>query len=114
MCIIFKVTEVKLSISKTDINISSVMFAVCTSCRGHHNWGWHRIHGSDQECAGCLSILLISEVVSMALVKTGDSVLMRLAHQRVSMVLAEKSRIPSFICASVSEHSNGGLDVADG
>lgn len=70
-----------------------------------------RIHVSDQECEGCLSILLISEVVSMAVVKTGDSALVRLAHQTVSVVLAKKSRIPSFICASVQflSSSNGGL-----
>lgn len=47
----------------------------------------------------------------MAVVKIGDSALVRLAQQTVSVVLAKKSRIPSFICVSVLflSSSNGGL-----
>lgn len=63
---------------------------VCCVCFLHRsNITGDRIHDSDQECEGCLSILQISEVVSMAVVKIGDSVLVRLAHQRVSVMLAE-------------------------
>lgn len=59
------------------------------------------IYDSDQECGGCPSVVLISEVVSMAVVKIGDSVLVRLAYETVSMVLAKKSAIPTFIWVSV-------------
>lgn len=37
----------------------------------------------------------------MAVVKIGDSVLVRLAYETVSMVLAKKSAIPSFVWVSV-------------
>jgi len=45
--------------------------------------------------------VLVSEVVSMAVVKIGDDVPVRLAHERVSMVLAKNSAIPSFVWVSV-------------
>lgn len=74
---------------------------MCFSERNTVSGAGDSIHGSNQECEGCLSILLVSEVVSMAVVRIGDSVMVRLAHQIVSMMLAKKSRIPSFIWVSV-------------
>lgn len=65
---------------------------VCFLQRSTITGAGDRIHGSGQEREGCLSILLISEVVSMAIVKIGDSVLVRLAHQTVSEVLAKKKQ----------------------
>lgn len=65
------------------------------------NWLGTGVYDSDGECGGCPCIMLVSEVVSMAVVKIGDSVLVRLAYETVSMVLAKKSVIPSFIWVSV-------------
>lgn len=56
------------------------------------DWLGTGIYDGDQEHGACPSIVLISKVVSMAVVKIGDSVLVRLAYETVSMVLAKKSR----------------------
>lgn len=102
-------------IIQSDAEVYKYQFChVCCVCflqRSTITGAGNRIHGSDQECEGCLSVLLISEVVSMAVVKIRDSVLVKLAHQTVSVALAKKSRIPSFICVSVLflSSSDGGL-----
>lgn len=64
------------------------------------DWLGTDIYDSDQDCGGCPSVVSVSEVVSMAVVKIGDSVLVRLANQAVSKRWL-KSIIPSFIWVSV-------------
>lgn len=78
---------------------------VCWVCLLQRNiitdWLGISVYDSDQECGGSPSIVLVSEMVSMAVVKIRASVLVRLAYETVSMVLAKKTAIPSFIWVPV-------------
>lgn len=55
--------------------VSFLQRNIITDCLGTD------IYDSDQDCGGCPSVVSVSGVVSMAVVKIGGSVLVRLAHQ---------------------------------
>lgn len=52
------------------------------------DWLGIGVYDSDQECRGSPSLVLVSEMVSMAVGKIRECVLVRLAYETVSMVLA--------------------------